>query len=246
MMDPRVEKAARNNAKWCDDVCRAHGTSGEFHDTLWLNHHTVPRFYPNVVTLTQGGMTAQLETIQALVATGLPGNWGVKDSFNTLDLTALGFQLAFEATWLWRSRSQPLPKHTAPGLRWIYIQSEPELAKWEAAWNGDLANNSSTSKPRLFPPSLLANPGIVFIAAYYDESLVAGAIANHTDDVVGLSNVFSTPDNAQTFWTGCITMTQERFPDLPMVGYERGPQLALAQEIGFEMLQPLKVWTRRA
>jgi hypothetical protein len=243
MTDPRVEKAARNNAKWCDDVCRAHGTSGEFHDALWFNRQPVPRFYPNVVTLIQGGAAAQLESIQALTATGLPGNWGVKDSFNTLDLTALGFQPAFEATWLWRETSIPISKPATSGLHWTYIQTEPELAKWETAWNGNLANNSSTSEPRLFPPSLLANPEIVFIAAYQNEALVAGAIVNRTDDVVGLSNVFSTPDNTQTFWTGCIAKAQEHFPDLPMVGYERVSQLIIAQEIGFEALQPLKVWT---
>jgi len=162
MTDSRVEQAARNNAKWCDDVCRAHGTSGEFHDALWFNRHAVPRFYPNVVTLTQGGTAAQLETIQALTATGLPGNWGVKDSFNTLDLTALGFQPAFEATWLWRETSIPISKPATSGLRWTYIQTELELAKWEAAWTGDLANYSSTPPPRLFPSALLANPEIIY------------------------------------------------------------------------------------
>ena len=245
MTDSRAERATRNNAVWCDTVCRAHGIPGGFHDALWFNHHPVPRFYPNVVTLTQGGMAAQLETIQALTATGLPGNWGVKDSFNTLDLTALGFQPAFEATWLWRVPSPPLHKPATSGLRWTYIQTEPELAKWEAAWTGDLANNSSAPQPRLFLPALLAKPGIVFIAAYQDQSLVAGAIANHTDDVVGLSNVFAPPDNTQPFWTGCVAKIEERFPNLPIVGYERGTQLAIAQKIGFEKLQPLKMWTRQ-
>ena len=92
---------------------------------------------------------------------------------------------------------------------------------------------------------MLTNPEIAFIAAYEGQTLVAGAIANRTDDVVGLSNVFVPPDDAEVFWTGCIAMAQEHFPDLPLVGYERGPQLAIAQEIGFEALQPLKVWTRR-
>jgi hypothetical protein len=31
-----------------------------------------------------------------------------------------------------------------------------------------------------------------------------------------------------------------------MVGYEHGPALTIAREIGFEILQPLKVWTREA
>ena len=98
MMDSRVEKAARNNAVWCDTVCHVHAAPGEFRDALWFNGHQVPRFYPNVVTLTQAGAAAQLESIHALVAAGLPGNWGVKDSFGSLDLTAPGFQPLFEAT----------------------------------------------------------------------------------------------------------------------------------------------------
>jgi hypothetical protein len=246
MTDSRAEKAARNNAAWCDTVCRTHGAPGEFQDAFWFNRHPVPRFYPNVVTLTQDGSAAQLAQIQTMVATKLPVGWGVKDSFNSLDLTALGFQPVFEATWLWHTPSPRLPKPTASGLRWTYVKSGPELAKWETAWIGELANNSSAKQPRLFLPSLLANPEIAFIAAYENERLVAGAIANHTDDVVGLSNVFAPPDNPQPFWTGYVAVVQERFPDLPIVGYERGPQLAVAQEIGFETLQPLKVWTRQA
>ncbi len=244
-MDPRVEKAARNNAVWCDTVCRAHGIPGEFHDAVWLNRHPVPRFYPNIVTLSQRGSAAQLSQIRALVAADLPGGWGIKDSFDSLDLTPLGFQSAFEATWLWRAPSQPPHTREASDIRWTYIQAEPELARWEAAWTGDLANNSSTPQPHLFLPVLLANPDILFIAAYQNEKLVAGAIANRTDDVVGLSNVFAPPDDPQMFWTGCVAQIQERFPNLPIVGYERSPQLIIAQEIGFEKLQPLKVWTRQ-
>jgi len=245
MTDSRAEKAARNNAVWCDSVCRAHGAPGEFHNALWLNRHPAPRFYPNVVTLAQDGTAAQLAQIQALVATNLPGGWGVKDSFNSLDLAALGFQPAFDATWLWRAPSSPLPKPATLGLRWTYIQSEPELAKWEIAWNGDLANNSSASHSRLFFSALLANPEILFIAAYDGQALVTGAIANHTDDVVGLSNVFAPPDNPLPFWTGCVAKIQERFPNLPIVGYERDPQLTIAQEVGFETLEALKVWIRQ-
>jgi len=246
MISSRVEQAARHNAVWCETVCRAHGTPGEFHDALWLNRHPVPRFYPNVVTLsTQDGTAAQLAHIRALVAAGLPGSWGVKDSFCSLDLATLGFQPLFEATWLWRAPFQPLPNRAASGLHWTRVQSAPELAQWEMAWSGSPAKNPSTQQPRVFLPALLANPELVFIVAYQDQELVAGAIAHHTDDVVGLSNVFVPPDDPMVFWTGCVAMAQERFPDVPMVGYEHGPELTIAREIGFEILQSLKVWTRQ-
>ncbi len=75
---------------------------------------------------------------------------------------------------------------------------------------------------------------------------MAGAIAHHTDEVVGLSNVFVSPYDSVACWAGCVAMAQERFPGVPIVGYEHGPELAIAQEIGFEMLHSLKVWTQEA
>jgi hypothetical protein len=104
MTHSREEQAAKNNAIWCDTICRAHGSPGEFHNELWLNRYAVPRFYPNVVTLSaEDGTATQLTSIQTLAANGLSGGWGVKDSFCSLDLITLGFKPLFEARWLWRS-----------------------------------------------------------------------------------------------------------------------------------------------
>jgi hypothetical protein len=246
MTHSRVEQAAENNAIWCDTICRAHGIPGEFHNELWLNRYAVPRFYPNVVTLSAQDDTAtQLASIQALAATGLSGGWGVKDSFCSLDLSALGFQPLFEARWLWRSPFQPLPNRAASGLRWAWVKDALELAKWETAWSGSQALDTSTRGSRLFLPAMLANPEIGFVAAYRGQTIVAGAVANRTKDVVGLSNVFVPLDDPVAFWAGCVTMIHERFPDMPVVGYERGRELAVVKEIGFEILQPLKVWIRQ-
>ena len=63
---------------------------------------------------------------------------------------------------------------------------------------------------------------------------MAGAIANHTNDVVGLSNVFVPQDDPVAFWAGCVVMIHERFSNMPIVGYESGRDLAIAQEIGFK------------
>ena len=98
----RVEQAARNNAVWCETICRVHGTPGEFHDTLWLNRHPVPRFYPNVVTTlaTQTGMAAQLADIQAR-------SWRSACLAGVVSRTA-------SARWIWR-RLASSPCLTPPG-----------------------------------------------------------------------------------------------------------------------------------
>jgi hypothetical protein len=246
MTHSREEQAAKNNAIWCDTICRAHGSPGEFHNELWLNRYAVPRFYPNVVTLSaEDGTATQLTSIQTLAANGLSGGWGVKDSFCSLDLITLGFKPLFEARWLWRSPFQPLPNRAASDLRWAWVKSALELARWETAWSGSQTPDILTRRPRLFLPTMLADPEIGFVAVYQGQTIVAGAIANHTKDLVGLSNVFVPQDDQVSFYAGCVAVTHERFPDMPVVGYERGRELAIVQEIGFEMLQPLKIWIRR-
>lgn len=66
-----VEQSARNNAIWCDTMCRVHGAAGEFHADVWFSRNPVPRFYPNVVTLAnQRPAAVQLAHVQELVAGG--------------------------------------------------------------------------------------------------------------------------------------------------------------------------------
>lgn len=240
----RVEQAARNNAIWCDTICRAHGAAGEFHADIWFNRNPVPRFYPNVVTLSnQRPVAAQLAHVQALVAAILPDQWAIKDSFAALDLATLGFQLFFAANWIWRTPSTPLPNTHDQGIQWVRIQDEGQLTQWESAWSGT-NDDSSPQLPPLFLPTLLADPDIAFIAAYQGSAIIAGAIANRTDTVVGLSNLFIPPADYVAFWAGCVATAQATFPGLPLVGYESGADLARAEAVGFEKLQSLRVWGR--
>jgi len=241
-MSSKVQQAAHNNALWCHTVCRAHGIPGEFQNHLWLNRHRVPRFYPNIVTLSGvEGLAEQQAAIQALIAEGKLDSFAVKDSFCTLDLAPLGFHLLFEATWLWRA---PTPLESIAemnGIQWANVQQPAELAHWETAWNG-LAADSATLPEHIFPASLLDDEDLVFIAAYRERQIVAGAIANRTGEVVGLSNVFAPPREVGDFWAGCVTAAGRAFPGLPLVGYERGEELIMACERGFEDLGPLRVW----
>jgi len=242
-ISPQVVLAAHNNAHWCDTVCRAHGIPGEFHEHLWIDRHPVPRFYPNAVTLSaRSGVADQLAAIRDLVAAAPLASFGVKDSFATLDLAPLAFHILFEAHWLWRAASRPPPAPLGTGLTWTTVQEPADLSRWEAAWNGVPAEKPSTLPPRTFLPALLNDPDIRFIAGYADRQIVAGAIANRTGDVVGVSNVFSPEADAARCWAGCLATIIDAFPRLPLVGYERGNELAIAQALGFEVVGPLRVW----
>lgn len=243
-MDERTLQAVHNNARWCDAVCRAHGRPGEFFTDFWMNRQPTPRFYPNLVTLTRpSDLSTQLRAIDSLGERGALSDWGVKDSFCTLDLAALGFQVVVEAHWLWRAATLPPPRAEQTGIRWARIEDGAALTAWEAAWDGR-PGDGEDAPPRVFLPALLADSAIAVMAAYQNEQIVAGAIASHTGDVVGLSNVFTPAGEAAHYWAGCVDRVMATFPGLPLVGYEGGDELATAQALGFATVGPLRVWVK--
>jgi hypothetical protein len=231
-----VELATQNNAMWCDTVCRAHGIPGEFRPHIWVNPGPVPRYYPNAVTLTTE-TTDQMDAVQTLI-TRTDRAVSIKDSFGKFDLTPLGFQVLFEASWVWydtETRPQTTP---VDECQWAIVQQPDQLARWETAWNGGV---EGTPEERIFRPALLADPELRILGGIRDGQFVAGAIANRTGPVVGLSNQFGdSPDS----WAGCLTTITTIFPECPIVGYERGTALAIARTLGFVEIGKLRVWLR--
>ena len=69
-----------------------------------------------------------------------------------------------------------------------------------------------------------------------------GAIANQSDRVVGLSNIFGPAGQALGTFAGAVAMAGQVFAGLPLVGYESGADLAAAQSAGFSAIGPLRVW----
>ena len=236
MSRDRVAAAAVNNAAWCDAVCRAHGRPGEFRGALWLNRAEVPRFYPNVVTLTPEGAPRQLDLLSRL---DLPGRWGVKDSFATLDLAPLGFTELFSAQWFYFAPEKPAPASSG-GARWVQVRDTAALVSWEVAWSGQ----PEGALPTVFRPSLLDDAGTTFLAAYHGDTLVAGAIAYRARGVVSLSNMFFRTAETGTLRAELLGQFLAAFPGVPLVGYEHGDELTAWCALGFEPLGPLRIWLK--
>ena len=247
VVSERTSQAARNKAQWCDAVCRAHGRPGEFAGGIWINRHDTPRYYPNAVTFSEAsGAAEQSEKIAALAAERVPKECTVKDSFCALDLAPLGFEILFEAQWIYRPASLPAPEVRIEGVRWCRVETASELAAWEAAWSGVSAEKTGAEQARIFMPSLLHDQSIAVLAAYQAGQIVAGAIANWAADVVGWSNLFVPRRNGKSFAAGGLAALIDTFLSLPIVGYESGRELIAAQASGFEALGPLRVWALRS
>lgn len=208
-----IVPAVRNNAEWCNAMCRAHGIAGAADDDAWTWPVRTPPYYPDAVTLRPSATAAAL---LARIDSG-PG-CSIKDSFATLDLP--GFKVIIEATWMYR------PSAPARGDEQSVVTAA-DLAEWERAWGESLG---------LFVPALLTDAQ--FLAARRDGRIVAGAILNRTGNVVGISNVFGGD------WAGAVATAARLYPNLPLVGYAAGGDLAAARRQGFEAVGPLRVWMR--
>jgi hypothetical protein len=62
--------------------------------------------------------------------------------------------------------------------------------------------------------------------------------------VTGISNVFKSGIADDPLWAGAVRAIARVRPGLPIVGYERGEDLAAARQAGFTVLGPLRIWAR--
>jgi hypothetical protein len=236
--DIAIARAARNNADWCDAVARSHGAGGQFTDKLWFSDGKLPLFYPNLITLAADGQAAQRDRVTALLDKGPPLPWAAKDSFAALDLTAQGFDCLFEASWIGLAPDDVSPPAEDLSIRWRRIEDPEDLVAWETAWRRDLSAGSAA----IFQPALLQNPALAILAGRLGDEIVAGCVLSLSAGAIGLSNVFGPEAARASVWNSCRREAQARAPGLPVVGYERNEDLAMALEVGFRALGPLRVW----
>lgn len=231
-MDPGlVESAARNNAGWCDTICRLHGIVGEFGADAWTSATRTPTHYPDAVTLRRSVDPGSL-------LDGLDSSAGcsVKDCFADLDLGSWGFDTLFEALWLVRHRDPGVPPRSP--AQWSPVRDQATLTSWE------LARGSGGAEGAAFPPGLLASPGLVVLAAIVDESIVGGAVLNRGAGVASLANLFAPGLDLADAFSGAAAAAGRLHPGIPLVGYETGEFLDGAERAGFEPFGSLTVWIR--
>ena len=92
-----------------------------------------------------------------LAAIDISPGCALKDSFACLDLASEGFDVLFEAQWIYRPADVPPPEPPA-GMRWERVRDPAVLRGWERAWNQIPAG--------LFHPSLLEEDAVLVMAGY--------------------------------------------------------------------------------
>lgn len=227
MTDARAILAARNNADWYAMMFELHGLRYHRAENAFLAIDPPPPYHSWITTLDPAADQAHLEMISRNLVR--PG-FGVKDSFQRLELSACGLVELFSATWIWAGTVA-----SASTTGWQRITSREALVSWEAAWQ----SSGSPSGRRQFPAAILSRPDVAIWGRRGMEGFDAGAIANRSQDCVGLSNCFGR-DALPAAAALCAGFGRE----LAVVGYERADGLAAALDAGFEAAGPLRVWCK--
>ena len=224
-MDPR-EAAIRNNVTWCATVTGSPGTTDDGRG-FWMPDTSPPALFPDLVTLRPG--VSPDAVAQALTG---PGRHSVKDSFADVDLTELGFAVAFEAQWI----STAPPGGRSVGTGWFVVRDAGQLASW----------NRASGLPEPLPDHLLDDASTTVVGFGREDHCTAGAVVTRGADVAGLSNVFESAGTVSTStWQDVVAVTDVLWPGLLVVDYEHGDDLASAMAAGFRATGPLRVWVAR-
>ncbi|EWT03414.1 hypothetical protein N865_16920 [Intrasporangium oryzae NRRL B-24470] len=236
-MDDRVMLAARNNALWCDAVCRTHGLRTTLDDSLWSSATRTPPYYPDAVTL-----APTVSEYDVLARVDANDGCSVKDSFSTLDLTMEDFARLVVGQWVWLDGDTDAATRSE-GRLWSSVSSPAELGQWQRAWS------RGEDDAAIFRSSLLTEAGIHFLAAREpgdgpDGPVVAGAILSVTGAVAGVSNLFDINGDETRTWREVAARAHSLTGGLPLVGWDAGDSLERALAAGCTALGPLTVWIR--
>ena len=237
-----LEHAILNNIAWYEAVTGAHGIEGGLAEDYWSTDGVVPPYYSNLVTRTAEGTRAQILRIRELAEASPKPEWSLKDSFARLDLVelqGLGLRVLFEAHWYGLEAGAGEAPEPETDVRFAPVETPDELERWEDAWQ----RSSPAPGLRVFPPGLLADPNVVFLAARRGTDRVGGAATNLSDGAVGLSNfdALDAEESAEVLRDG-MRHARRLHPDRALVGYGPRSELEDLARLGFRDLGPLRVW----
>jgi hypothetical protein len=210
---------------WYDAVFAAHGIPTSISERVWRCHAApLPLHSAAVLVEPDAAPDAVLRAVAPY------RTCSVADAFAATDLSAEGFDLLFEASWLHRPPDDAAPRSD----RWRRVGTPEELEVWNA-------RHDTTG---VLVPALLDRSGFRFLARDDPEDPTGGAVLLLGTGVVYLSNVFAAPGHAPVRWPSLLAAVAAAFPGRAVVGYERGDDLDAALAAGFAAIGIHRVWAR--
>lgn len=195
---------------------------------------TPPPYYSKLTVLDPDQTDAVVSDLVAL-ADRFDGVVGLKDSFCRLDLAQDGFEMLFEADWIWRHAvAADMP------TGWQIVKSSDDLLLWENSWR----DGGSPMGHGMFPATLPTREDVFFLGRKTNGRFDAGCIVNMSADCAGVSNLF-TDSASQLDFSQAADAASAIANDLPVVGYVSSEEVTMARHAGFDLVGPLRILVSR-
>lgn len=227
--DHRAVIAANNNADLYEALFTAWGLRYERGPFAFVSKDRPPPYYSHLTVLAPDCTEQVIPHLRAM-AHRFAEAISFKDSFCEFLRRDRGFNLLFEASWLWRA-----PESASVPKGWVTVEDPLELAAWEMAWK----SGGTPTNARMFRARMLRSPDVFFLGKKEAGVFVSGCIANRSSGCIGISNVFPVDDDKGAFEEAAAAVASTD-PSLPIVGYAVRPPLG-APPLGFERTGQLRV-----
>jgi len=226
MINNWLEEAVLNNAAWCDAMASSHDIPTDWNELTCVSEFPMPPFYPNIVTLKSNiSIDEKIDSLGPQLSLG----WGIKDSFNELDLANKGFAPVCDAHWYCRVPTSNVIDNEELHSKIETVSNQSELDRWVIAWGeGD----------EIFNSGLLENNCVELLYVARDDRVVSGLATNQSGNSVGISNAFGSPMDLLC----CVNAVIARHPDKGIVGYGNKSEIAALSNIGFKEIGDLRIW----
>lgn len=221
-----LNTAIQNNIDWCVKVCETHGVGETRIKNVWAAVSKAPPYYPDIITSNRNA-TAE-EVMEFIDGRQIRS---IKDSFAKIDMSAYGFQILFEAEWIYYPPGKGNTNVSSP---WQVIRLQKEFDVWTQA----------SGLTDVIRPELLKRKDVKFFIRRIGDKY-AGFSASSGYGVVGISNVFSEADMNGELWLEIRRAASREFPGLPLVGYERDEHLQAALAARWISVGTLLIWHMR-
>lgn len=218
--------AVETSRRWYDFVFALHGIPWRADDRLWVSMGEPPPWHSAVKTL-----SPEVDADSVLAAMAGHPRGSIADSFGVLDLSAHGFDLLIDSTWV----HHPGVADATWPTGWTVVRDARVLVDW----------CRSHDYEDVLPAAVLADPGFHVLVRVADGEPVAGAIVHAAGDVTGMSNLWSSGEpSTSSDVAELLACAGVLHPGHPVTDYAWGHELEAMVSAGFAPVGSQRVWAR--
>jgi hypothetical protein len=211
-----IQIAIANFVDHCQAIPTALGSPGTQTAALSVNQHALNIPYPNGITIGDSEHTdAQLCQIRQMLANSPPNTrTSVVDSYSTLDLTPLGFEVMFDTPWSYREPVQPAAGHVqTPTIETVNTPGQLVMFDRAAA-----VGFGQPDAGVVYSTPLLQDPRYAFYFIRQSNEIVAGVQTFTNEESLGIYTLFTHETHQLNGYANALVhRALTTAPDLPAI-----------------------------